>query len=389
MSVEGLFFSETFEDARNDRMSLGIRPGDRVLAITSAGCTPLAMLLDDPSRVVCVDINPCQTHVFRLKIEALRVLDHPDLLRFLGIRRLGRDPLPKDLTPSPAEAAFRAEVYRSLADRLPDDTREFWNSHGKAIARGIQDVGRLSGYFEKFGGTLRHYVYGDRMLFRFFEIDDLAVQERFYHDHFNSRLVDLLEWLVFPFFTSPWALRRLLPGAFTENLERENLGSYLRARARFTLCRVPIKDNYFMSRIFLGCYLSSDDGVPAYLRPENLPVIRERLDRLEIVTGSIDEVLRTVPEASFDRFQLSNVFEWMNGEPLAEAFRQVHRAGRPGARMFFRNFMARRDVPPSVRDRFAFDAEASTQARDRERALLYDDFYVWSRTEGSQAAASA
>ena len=65
--------------------------------------------------------------------------------------------------------------------------------------------------------------------------------------------------------------------------------SFLR-RARRAICEIPVESNYFLTQYLLARY-RSEKAVPAYLLRENLPVVRERLDRIEIVTSPAQEFL--------------------------------------------------------------------------------------------------
>lgn len=56
-----------WEDPAVDRQALRLGPRDRVLVITSAGCTVLDYALEAPERVIAVDANPRQTALLDLK----------------------------------------------------------------------------------------------------------------------------------------------------------------------------------------------------------------------------------------------------------------------------------------------------------------------------------
>ncbi|HCP39587.1 MAG TPA: DUF3419 domain-containing protein, partial [Verrucomicrobiales bacterium] len=52
-----LVYNTCWEDPRMDRRWMKLDASSRVLMITSAGCNALDYLLDDPKKVVCVDLN--------------------------------------------------------------------------------------------------------------------------------------------------------------------------------------------------------------------------------------------------------------------------------------------------------------------------------------------
>ena len=73
--------------------------------MTSGGCTALAMLGAGAHRVTAVDSNPVQNDLADLVAAALTVLDHTDMLRFIG--------------GAPAPASERASLPAGYALSLP------------------------------------------------------------------------------------------------------------------------------------------------------------------------------------------------------------------------------------------------------------------------------
>ena len=80
-----LLFSTSFEDPELDRRALGIGPHHTVLCVTSGGCNVLALLLDEPAKLIAFDMNPVQNALLQLKIEGLRRLDYDEYLELLGV----------------------------------------------------------------------------------------------------------------------------------------------------------------------------------------------------------------------------------------------------------------------------------------------------------------
>jgi len=65
---EDVLYASCWEDPQIDRAALQIGAGDTVFSITSGGCNALAFLLDDPARVIALDLNPCQSHLLEAAI---------------------------------------------------------------------------------------------------------------------------------------------------------------------------------------------------------------------------------------------------------------------------------------------------------------------------------
>jgi len=100
-------YSQCWEDPRLLIEALEIRPVDDVLSVTSAGCNTLALLLEGPRSIVAIDFNPVQNHVLQLKVAAVKALEYPEFLRFLGVR----------------ESTGRLDYYQRVRRHLPAEAQ--------------------------------------------------------------------------------------------------------------------------------------------------------------------------------------------------------------------------------------------------------------------------
>jgi len=81
-----VLYAQCWEDPEIDRKAFNLSRQDSLFSITSGGCNVLAFLVDDPGRVIALDLNPRQNHLLRLKMAAFRKLPYRSVLEFLGFR---------------------------------------------------------------------------------------------------------------------------------------------------------------------------------------------------------------------------------------------------------------------------------------------------------------
>src|SRR6188472_1052064 len=113
-------YAQCWEDADVLLSALDVRPGDVCLSIASAGDNTLALLTQNPGRVIAVDSNPSQLACLELRAAAYRELSHGELLELIGSRPSNR----------------REELYRRCRTSLGTEARAFWDSRGDLIACG-------------------------------------------------------------------------------------------------------------------------------------------------------------------------------------------------------------------------------------------------------------
>jgi S-adenosylmethionine-diacylglycerol 3-amino-3-carboxypropyl transferase len=347
-------YSNCWEDPLILLEALNIQPGEHVFSITSGGCNTLSLLVADPGRVVALDFNPNQNHLLALKIEAFRKLSHAEVLDFLGVRP-NRD---------------RLALYRRLRPGLDVRARAFWDGHTRAIARGVISCGRLERYLLGFGRVMR-LIYGKRRLADAFALGSLEAQT-----HFHDSVIDgpLWRW-VFDVFFSRAVMSRAKDREHFRQVASTRFGAIFRARARRALTDIPLETNPYLALIMLGHHLG-DDSLPLYLQERHFKTIRERADRIEIVTAPIDHYLESVATGTFDAFNCSNLFDWLDPQAFVSIHRQIVHAARPGARMANWSTLLERPIPIEEVPELTCDMERSRDLLTRDRAFLYANFQV-------------
>jgi S-adenosylmethionine-diacylglycerol 3-amino-3-carboxypropyl transferase len=346
-------YSNCWEDPAILQEALQVGPGDVCFSITSGGCNTLDLLRHDPAKVVALDFNASQNHLLRLKIAAFKALDHGELLEMLGVRASARRPA----------------LYERLRSELSAEAQEFWDANPKLIDRGVLVAGRLERYLLAFGKLMR-LLYGKKRLMRFFECESLDAQRAYY-----DQVIDGPLWrTMFDVFFSRTVMTRTKDKEHFRLVDFRDFGKIFRSRAEHAFTRIPARSNYFLALILLGRYL--DEGaLPAYLARENFETMRARVDRVEIVTGEIEQFLLSVPDDTFTRFNVSNLFDWIQTPFFIRLHEEIVRTGRDGGRMANWNTLLARAIPSEV-PQIERLAERGAELLTRDRAFLYANLEV-------------
>lgn len=359
-SFGGLVFNQSWEDPALDREALGISPEvDTVLSITSGGCSTLNLLCLRPRRLISVDANPAQSHLLELKLAAIRYLDHDDLWTLFGS----------------SEARGAGAVYRAeLRPRLSAAARRHWDGNIRLIERGLLTQGKL-GFFLKWLRRYLHWQIGERRLRRFFEVADLDEQRDLYYGEIQPRL-----WrgAVLRLVCAPPVLALAgMPRSQYELIQgQEGIEAYIRDRVEYVLTSVPIRDNYFVAQAAFGSYLDRE-SVPPYLLARNLPALKRMADRVVIVTAPLADYLQSLPPGSIDKFNLMDIFDWMDPETLRATLRGVVRTGAKGGRFIYRSTTRSFPLPSEFSEAVVGDDDLARRLFARDRALTYSSFYVY------------
>ena len=346
-----LLFGMNWEDPESDRRALGIQPGETVTTISSGGCNTLTLLLEDPGKIFAVDINPCQSHLLELKRAAIRHLDYDELRAFLGLTSSGQ----------------RLETFERLRSDLSAPALAYWTANSKAVQEGVIHAGKYESFIRVFSRTLA-VIQGKRRIEGFFQCKTLDEQKLYFDQRWNT-----FQWrLLFKLLINKRMLakRGLTADYFKFDDGATSFADSFFRRTRNAMREIPVASNYFLAQYLRGSYLS-EEAVPLYLLRENLPIVKQRLERIEIVTSDSQGWLGRQSSASIDAFALSNLCELMSLEETGRLFAEVARTARPNARICFRNLIVPREVPESLTSWIELQQELSCDLIGQDRSFVY------------------
>ena len=351
--LDDLRYAQCWEDADVLVEGLDVQPGDTCLSIASAGDNALALLTQDPARVVAIDMSAAQLACLALRVAAYRTLEHHELLELIGSR-------PSDC---------RGVLYDRCRAALDETPRRFWDAHPDLIARGIGDVGRFEQYFRIFRRWVLPWIQSDRAVERLLEGGSVEERRAFYDEHW-----DHWRWrLVFRVFFSRFVMGRLgREPAFFEQVEGR-VADRLLERARYALTELDPADNPYLQWILTGRHRTAR---PLALRREHFETIRNRLDRLTWTQVSLADYLKRQDANSIDRFNLSDVFEYVPERRYHALLDQLARVGRPGGRLAYWNLFVPRSRPDSMADRLEPQTAQAESLHAQDRAFFYGDFVL-------------
>jgi len=360
-----ILYAQCWEDPQVDREALRIGPDDEVFAITSGGCNVLAFLLDDPKRVVSLDMNPHQNFLLELKIAAFRTLDWPELLQMLGVR----------------PSADRLVLYRKIRPLLTPGGRDFWDARSRLVRHGIVHCGRYERYMRLLRTLVVRPLLPASKIRLFFECHDAGQRHELFQNKVNGLCWQLMTRVMLSRFLNVLLFDRdffaQLGGSFS-------FGRHFARKAELAFTRLPLRENYFLAYILFSRFPETFE-LPVYLRRENFVPIRSRLDRIQIVTGSCQEYFAALPEASFSKFNFSNIFEWLSPSEFEQLLRRTLRVARDGAVMVYRNLLVHREHPPILDGSIRSCPELAASLQSRDLSFIYDNYVVEEIHRGGRA----
>ena len=351
-----VLYSQCWEDPQLDRIALNIRKDDVVFSITSGGCNLLSFLIDDPKEIIALDLNPHQNNLLELKMAAFKSLPYDKMLCFLGVRNCSE--------------SCREYMYDTMSFLLTPQARKYWDSNSEQVRKGIIHCGRYEDYMKLLRNLLGLIVSKETME-ELFNTDSPEERRLLFDKKWNN-----LRWKIFTkVLLSRRTMSLLFDKAFFRYLEDDfSFGAHFAEKVRRALTVLPVRENYFLRYILFGNY--DESYLPPYLRRENFELIRDRLDRVKIVTDSCGNFFRTLPGNSISGFNFTNIFEWIPGTEFEELLNETARVAQDGAVITYRNLLVPREHPESLSDAIIPERESAHRLHEMDLSFIYDRYVV-------------
>lgn len=352
---DDIVYAQCWEDPSIDRIAFNIQSDDVIFSITSGGDNVLTFLIDNPSKVIALDLNPHQNYLLALKIAAFKQLSYEKLLELFGITVSSR----------------RIKLYQWLRFSLDNPTRQYWDDNLDKIKTGIIHCGRYERYMKLLRRGLE-LTMGKSLIKKFFQTEHTA--ERL--DLYNKKW-DNIWWKIFTrILLSRKTMSFLFDKSFFTYLDNPfSFGEHFAQKVKRAFTVLPFRSNYFLNYILLGNY-DAKNALPAYLQKCNYNQIRSRVDRIDIVTESCDHLFSRLPEGYISKFNFSNIFEWMPLEECENLLKESVRVARDGAILAYRNLLVPRKHPPSLFRNIRSHDKLASRLHERDLSFIYNNYVV-------------
>ena len=161
------------------------------------------------------------------------------------------------------------------------------------------------------------------------------------------------------------------------------------ARMRHAMTVLDPAMNPYLQWIAFGRFSSA---LPHALRAENFDLIRSHLDRMEWRLASLESAIAEAGDSSIDRFNLSDIFEYLSESATESTFEQIARTGRSDGRIAYWNMMVPRTCPERLRDKLRPLDDLAAALLLQNKAAFYGALHIEtlvSRSPGSMQDAES
>ncbi len=350
VSHDFIRYANVWEDAYLLTQGLEVEVGHRVLSIASAGDNSLFLLAEGPELVVAIDVNKAQLYLSELKKVAVKYLTLEEYEALFGFVAY----------PSPKK------IYASIATYLSSDGKQYWDHRFNQSTTPLLHDGKFERYLRSFATKVLPWIHSKKRVEALFETKSAKAQQSFYEELWYSA-----RWrFLFKIFFSK-SLMGLLgrDPAFLKEVDT-NVGQTIMDRAGAHLSSQAAQTNPILRYCLTGSF---GDLRPHYLQPENFQKIKNNIDALHIVEGYAQDAKALY--GHFDRFNLSNIFEYMDPKTFKEVSLQLLTTANKGARFAYWNLMVHRLMSDVLPNQLSKDDRCET-LKDADHGFFYQSFWI-------------
>lgn len=337
-------YSNVYEESNS---LLNVATGDIYLSVASGFDNTLVLLKNNPKKIIAFDYNKAQIYLAKLKMSCFKNLTYDELLLFFGINSTSKE---------------RLALFQKLSSSLEEEVKEYFKQNIEVIKVGLVNAGKFEYYLSKFKKYVLPYTHRKKLINAFMNATTIEEQRQIYETFDNKRFKRL-----FKIFFSQHVMSKIgREKAYFKYLEKD-LATSLKERVDLGFNNVLNKTNPYMEYIILGSFRT----LPEYLKEENFALIRNNLDKIELIYGEFKDVIKMY---KYDFLNLSDIFEYMSEDETLECEKLICENTNLGANIVFWNMLVPREFKTNN-----FQMLESYHDFIKERPFFYQKLYRYKR----------
>ena len=356
-SFEIIRYAQCWEDADILVKGLDVKEGDVCLSIASAGDNSFAMLVNNPKKVICMDLSQAQLYCVELRVACYKHLSHQEFLELLGSY----------------DSNNRLKIYEKIRPYISKEAQEFWDDKKDMIEKfGAAGTGTFEKYFAIFRDFVLPLTQSSSNLKKVAESMTKAEREEFYDNKWNNFMWRSLIKLFFS--KTVMGIMGRDPSFF--NYVEGSMYDHISGRIKHAFTNLDPSLNPYFYWILTGKH--SKNALPMNLRPENFEIIKKNIDRLEWHKMSFEDVVKKCQSENLkiNKFNLSDIFEYMSVDNYRTILNQILSVSDKGARLAYWNMLVPRSRPDDMANKIKKLEDLSKDLFYNDKAFFYCNFHI-------------
>ena len=345
-------YAQVWEDADVLLEALDINENDNILSIASAGENALSMLAKNPNKVFAIDLSNDQIICTEFKSICYKYLNYEECMELIGV----------------FESDRRIELYNKIDRYLSDNAKKYFENNKKILENGIIHSGKFENYFHIFAKKILPLIHSKKNREKL--LDKKSKEERvdFYNKTWNN-----LRWkLLFRMFFSKTVMGKLGRDKAFFRYVNVNVAEHILERTHYAFTELDTSENPYLYYIFNSKF---ENVLPFAYRKENFDKIKKNIDKLVILSESIETFIEREDVDYISKYNLSDIFEYMSDEQMCKIIEKMFGKSGVGTKIAYWNMLADKRASKYF-DNLVYDEKKSAELLAKDKAFFYSKFIL-------------
>lgn len=345
-------YAQVWEDAEVLIEALDINENDNILSIASAGENSISMLIKNPNKVYAIDLNETQIACSEFKIACYKYLNYDECMKLIGV----------------FEEKNRLELYKKIEENLSEKSRKYFEQNLEIIENGIINAGKFEKYFNIFGQKVLTLIHSKKTRAELLQKKTKEERYNFYDKKWNNA-----RWkMLFRIFFSRTVMGKLGRDKAFFRYVNVNVAEHILERTKYAITELDTSENSYLHYIINGRY---DDVLPVAYRKENFEIIKQNIDRIVLLSESVETFIEREDVDYISKYNLSDIFEYMSDEQMCKIYEKIFTKSGTGTRVAYWNMLADKRASKYF-DNLVYKENESQELLKKDKAFFYSKFIV-------------
>ena len=310
------------------------------------------MLSKNPNLIYAIDLNQNQIMCTDFKIICYKYLEYDECMKLIGV----------------FDCDNRVEIYNKIKDNLSENTRQYLDNNLEIVMKGIIHTGKFENYFHIFGKKILPLVHRKKIRNELLESKGKEQRIEFYNKKWNN-----LSWkLLFRLFFSKTVMGKLGRDKAFFRYVKVNVAEHILERTKYAFTELDTSQNPYLYYIFNGKY---NDILPHAYRRENFEKIKNNIDKVVLLSESIETFIDRDEVDYISKYNLSDIFEYMSDEQMREIIEKIFTISKSGTKIAYWNMLADKQASKYFNN-LEYKEKKSEELLKKDKAFFYSKFII-------------
>lgn len=345
-------YAQVWEDAEVLIEGLDINENDNILSIASAGENAISMLIKNPNKVYAIDLNANQIACSEFKKICYKYLDYEECMKLIGV----------------FECENRLDLYEKIREYLTEETRKYLDENKDVISNGIIHAGKFEKYFHIFGKKVLPLIHSKKTRQELLAKKTKEERFEFYNKKWNN-----VRWnMLFRVFFSRTVMGALGRDKAFFRYVNVNVAEHILERTKYAITELDTSENSYLHYIINSKY---ENVLPVAYRKENFEIIKKNIDKLVLLSESVETFIERDDVDYISKYNLSDIFEYMSDEQMCGILEKMFTKSKTGSRIAYWNMLADKRASKYF-DNLEYKEELSKELLNKDKAFFYSKFII-------------